>query len=277
MRKLLQFLYKNNHWFLFILLEVASVILIVRSNSYQHSVYLTSANSIFGAASEFSSSITSYFHLKSINEELLDKNIELERKLSLLEDLFREHKLMEEEDLLLKESVLNKYVLYPAHVIKNSIIMPNNFITIDKGAKDGIKPDMGVINGNGVVGIVYKTSTNYSWVMSLLNSKFDLSCKILGSNYSGNIVWDYGDSRYAELKDLPRHATYSLGDTIVTSGYSAIFPEGVMVGTIDDVPDKDDGLSYILRIRLAVDFGKLDGVRIIENRDLIERRALEAQ
>ncbi len=277
MRKLLQFLYKNNHWFLFILLEVASVILIFRFNNYQHSVYLTSANAVFGKAQEVSSSVTSYFHLKSINEELLDRNMELERQLSVLQDELRESISLKNEELLLKTSVLNNYKLYPARVVQNSIINVDNFITLNKGSNDGIRPDMGVVNGNGVVGIVYKTSPNYSWVMSLLNSRFSLSCKILGSNYTGNLVWEFGDATFAYLRDLPRHATFSLGDTLVTSGYSAIFPEGISVGTIDDISDIDDGLSYYLRIKLAVDFGKLDGVRVVENQDLLERRELEAR
>lgn len=277
MRKLLQFLYKNNHWFLFILLEVASVILIFRFNNYQHSVYLTSANAVFGKAQEVSSSVTSYFHLKSINEELLDRNMELERQLSVLQDELRESISLKNEELLLKTSVLNNYKLYPARVVQNSIINVDNFITLNKGSNDGIRPDMGVVNGNGIVGIVYKTSPNYSWVMSLLNSRFSLSCKILGSNYIGNLVWEFGDATFAYLRDLPRHATFSLGDTLVTSGYSAIFPEGISVGTIDDISDIDDGLSYYLRIKLAVDFGKLDGVRVVENQDLLERRELEAR
>ncbi len=276
MRKLLQFLYRNNHWFLFILLEVASVILLFRFNSYQHSVYLTSANSVFGKSQELSSSFTSYFHLKAINEELLDRNMDLEKRIAVLENVLRENKSIELEDRLLQNSVLQQYKLYSAHVVQNSIVNVDNFITINKGSKDGILPDMGVVNGNGAVGVVYKTSDHYSLVMSLLNinGKFQLSCKILGSNYHGYFVWKYGDPKYAYLRDLPLHATYTLGDTVVTNGFSGLFPEGVMVGTIDDVRDELTGLS---KIKLAVDFGKLDGVRVIENYDLEERRELEVR
>ena len=181
MRKLLQFLYRNNHWFLFILLEVASVILLFRFNSYQHSVYLTSANSVFGKSQELSSSFTSYFHLKAINEELLDRNMDLEKRIAVLENVLRENKSIELEDRLLQNSVLQQYKLYSAHVVQNSIVNVDNFITINKGSKDGILPDMGVVNGNGAVGVVYKTSDHYSLVMSLLNinGKFQLSCNSL--------------------------------------------------------------------------------------------------
>lgn len=275
MRKLLQFLYQNNHWFLFIILEVTSFILIFKNNNYQHSVYLTSANSVVSKMYEWKSTVTSYFLLKSINEDLLDRNMALEQKVSVLEGILREEYSLEEEDRLLANSLLSKYKLYSAHVVQNSLNRGNNFITINKGSRDGIRPEMGVVNGNGVVGIVYKTSPHYSWVMSLLNTKTNISCKISGSNYFGNLVWEYGDVGYAYLHDLPGHATFSLGDTIVTSGYSAIFPEGVLVGTVDDMRDVDNGASFLLKIKLSVDFGKLDGVRIIENADLNERKDLE--
>lgn len=275
MRKLLQFLVRYNYWFLFILLEVASFILIFRFNNYQHSVYLTSANAVSGKLHTMSSTLTTFFHLKDINEDLLDRNMELEKRLAVFEASLASEKSLLKEDRLLRNSILNKYKLYPAHVVQNSLNRADNFITIDKGSLDGIKPEMGVVNGKGVVGIVYKTSPHYSWVMSLLNSKSNISCKISRSNYFGNLVWEYGSSNYAYLRDLPRHATFSLGDSIVTSGFSSIFPEGVLLGTIDDMSDIDDGLSFYLKIKLAVDFGSLDGVRVIENSDLKERRELE--
>ena len=121
---------------------------------------------------------------------------------------------------------------------------------------------MGVVDANGVVGIVYKTSPHYSTVIPLLNSKSSISCKIVGSEYFGYLKWEYGDSRYAYLKDLPRHAEFNLGDTVVTSGYSTVFPAGIMVGTVDDMSDSHDGLSYLLKIKLATDFGKVSNVRL---------------
>lgn len=275
MRKLLQFLYQNNHWFLFIFLEVTSFILIFKNNNYQHSIYLTSANSVVSKMNEWKSTVTSYFLLKSINDDLLDRNMQLEQKVGVLEAILREEYSIAEDSRLFANSSLSNYKLYPAHVVQNSLNRANNFITINKGSNDGIRPEMGVVDGNGVVGVVYKTSPHYSWVMSVLNTKSNTSCKIAGTNYFGNLVWEYGDVSYAYLKDLPRHATFSLGDTIVTSGYSAIFPEGVLVGTIDDMSDLDDGFSFYLKIKLSVDFGKLDGVRVIENSDLVERKELE--
>ena len=132
-----------------------------------------------------------------------------------------------------------------------------------RGSKDGIRPEMGVVDGNGVVGIVYETSSHYSRVISVLNSKSSISCKIVGSEYFGYLKWEYGDARYAYLKDLPRHAEFNLGDTVVTSGYSTVFPEGIMIGTVDDMADSNDGLSYLLKVKLATDFGKVSEVRVI--------------
>ena len=136
---------------------------------------------------------------------------------------------------------------------------------------------MGVVDANGVVGIVYKTSPHYSLVIPLLNSKSSISCKIVGSDYFGYLKWEGGNSRFAYLKDLPRHAEFNLGDTVVTSGYSTVFPEGVMVGTVDDMTDSLDGLSYLLKIKLATDFGKVSNVRVISRNGQDEQKALESR
>ena len=148
---------------------------------------------------------------------------------------------------------------------------------MDRGSADSIRPEMGVVDANGVVGIVYKTSPRYSLVIPLLNSKSSISCKIVGSDYFGYLKWEGGDSRFAYLKDLPRHAEFNLGDTVVTSGYSTVFPEGVMVGTVDDMSDSHDGLSYLLKIKLATDFGKVSNVRVISRSGQEEQNILEKE
>jgi len=222
MRNLINFLLKYNYWFLFIVLEVASFVLLFRFNNYQQSTFFTSANVVVGAVYEVSGGISSYFHLKSVNADLLD-----------------------------------------------------NYITLDQGSSAGIRPEMGVVDGNGIVGIVYETSSSYSLVISVLNSKSNISCKIVGSDYFGYLKWEHGDSRYAYLKDLPRHAEFNLGDTVVTSGFSTVFPEGIMVGTVDDMSDSHDGLSYLLKIKLATDFGKVSDVRVIARNGQQEQKELE--
>ena len=275
MRNLLNFLLKYNYWFLFILLEVICFVLLFRFNNYQQSVYFTSANVVTGKVYEVSGSVSSYFHLKSVNEDLLDRNMLLEQQIANLENALRERQV----DSVIVNSIRNldnkDYQIFKAHVIRNSLNQADNYITLDKGSSSGIRPEMVVVDGNGVVGIVYKTSPNYSLVISVLNSKSSISCKIVGSEYFGYLKWEHGDSRYAYLKDLPRHAEFNLGDTVVTSGYSTVFPAGVMVGTVDDMSDSNDGLSYLLKIKLATDFGKLGDVRVIARTGQMEQQELE--
>ena len=277
MRNLLNFLIKYNYWFLFLLLEVASFILLFRFNHYQQSVYFTSANGVAGKVYEISGGITSYFHLKTANEDLLDRNMWLEQRLSFLENVLKEKGLDSARLYSMERLAPTEYQIFKANVIKNSLNKADNYITLDRGTTEGIRPEMGVVDANGVVGIVYKTSPHYSLVIPLLNSKSSISCKIVGSDYFGYLKWEGGNSRFAYLKDLPRHAEFNLGDTEVTSGYSTVFPEGVMVGTVDDMSDSHDGLSYLLKIKLATDFGKVSNVRVISRNGQDEQKALESR
>lgn len=275
MRNLLNFLIKYNYWFLFIILEMVSLFLLYRFNNYQQGVFFTSSNLVVGKIYEASSSVTGYFHLRTANDDLLERNMLLEQRVSVLEDMLKEYM----PDSLMFADRVNElkpdYTFHKAHVINNSVSRADNYITIDKGAADGIRPEMGVVDGRGVVGIVYLTSSSYSVVISLLNSKSNISCKIKSSDYFGYLRWEEADSRYAYLKDLPRHAHFSLGDTVITSGYSTVFPEGVMVGTVDDMSDSTDGLSYNLKIKLAADFGKLSGVHVLARTGQQEQLELE--
>ena len=277
MRNLLNFLIKYNYWFLFLLLEVTSFVLLFRFNHYQQSVYFTSANGIVGKVYEISGGISSYFHLKSVNEDLLDRNIWLEQRVAFLEKTLQEKGLDSTRLYSLERLSPEKYAIFKANVVKNSLTRADNYMTLDRGTLDSIRPEMGVVDANGVVGIVYKTSPHYSLVLPLLNSKSSISCKIVGSDYFGYLKWEGGDSRFAYLKDLPRHAEFNLGDTVVTSGYSTVFPEGVLVGTVDDMSDSHDGLSYLLKIKLATDFGKVSNVRVISRSGQEEQKALEAR
>ena len=275
MRNLINFLLKYNYWFLFVILEVASFVLLFRFNNYQQSAYFTSANTVVGAVYEVSGGISSYFHLKSVNEDLLDRNMLLEEQINNLEKALKERQLDSIAVISIRKMPQKDYLLFKARVIKNSLNLADNYITLDKGSSSGIHSEMGVVDGNGIVGIVYETSPSYSVVISVLNSKSNISCKIVGSDYFGYLKWEHGDSRYAYLKDLPRHAEFNLGDTVVTSGFSTVFPEGIMVGTVDDMSDSHDGLSYLLKIKLATDFGKLSDVRVIARNGQQEQKELE--
>lgn len=275
MRNLLNFFLKYNYWFLFILLEVISFALLFRFNNYQGSAFFTSSNQVAGMVYEAANNVTGYFHLKSINDDLVQKNVELELQMEHLRSALIELTTDSTGLEKMKSDALKGYDIYRADVINNSLTHVDNYITIDKGENDGIRPEMGVINGNGVVGIVYQTSANYSVVIPILNSKSSISCKIKRSDYFGFLKWDGGSSEYATVKDMPRHSLFSLGDTIVTSGHSAVFPGGIPIGTVEDMSDSHDGLSYLLKVKLFTDFGRLNDVRVIAQKGQEEQIELE--
>lgn len=275
MQNLLRFLLKYNHWLLFFLLEVISFILLFRFNSYQGSVFFTSANALSGGICEKVSEVTSYFGLRSVNKALVARNTELELLVEKMRKELAHYTADTTAMTRLKEDVLVDYQCYPADVVNNSITRLNNYITINKGEKDGIRPEMGVIDGNGVVGIVYQTSSHYSLVLSVLNAKSSISCKIQRTEYFGSLKWEGGSSQYALVKDMPRHSEFSLGDTIVTSGHSVVFPEGIPVGVVDDMKDSHDGLTYLLRVKLFTNFARLNSVQVIASSGREELDKLE--
>ena len=277
MRNLLNFFLKYNYWFLFILLEVISFTLLFRFNNYQGSAFFTSSNQLAGMVYETANKVTGYFHLKTINDDLVQKNVELELQMEQLRSTLMKLTADSAGIERMKSDALKNYEIYRANVINNSLTRVDNYITLDKGERDGIRPEMGVIDGNGIVGIVYQTSANYSVVIPVLNSKSSISCKIKRSDYFGFLKWDGGSSQYATIKDMPRHSLFSLGDTIVTSGHSAVFPGGIPVGTVEDMTDSHDGLFYLIKVKLFTDFARLNDVRVIARKELEEQLELEQQ
>ena len=275
MRNLLDFLYKYHHWLVFILLEVVSVVLLFQYNSYQGSVWFSSASAVAGKVYELESKMTAYLSMAKENEELTMRNLYQERQLDQLRRLYAEAT-KDTTDAELKElEFLSQYKLIPAKVVENSIHKLENLITIDKGRKDGVEPDMGVACGNGVVGVVYLVSENYSVVISALNAASSRnSCAIRGREYFGYLHWYGGDPSVAYVEDVPRHAKFKLGEWMVTSGFSSIFPSGVQVGKIEQVYNSSDGLSYKLKVRLSTDFGNVRDVVVISDKSIAERAAL---
>lgn len=270
MRNLIEFLSRYNHWFLFVLLEVASLVLLFRFNNYHGSVWFTSANAVSGKVLEAHSEMESYMNLAEVNEALTQRNVYLEHRLAQLEERLAVK--MSTDPLagkLQNDSV--HYRLIPAKIVNNSIDKTENFITLDKGSADGVKKDMGVVSGTGVVGIVYLVSKHYSVVISVLNAKSNISCAIADRGYFGYLHWTGGASDIAYVDDIPRHAHFKRGDNIVTSGYSSVFPAGIAVGKISKVYNSPDGLSYRLQVKLSTDFSTLRDVCVIDDNDMLER------
>ena len=271
MRNLLDFLVKYSYWFLFFVLEAVSFVLLFQFNSYQGSVWFSSANAVAGKLYETTSAVESYFQLSKINTELTQRNLYLEQRLCKLEkeksDSVADSTM--ENSLLLKS--LQPYRLIPAQVVNMKWGRKDNLLTIDKGEADGIKKDMGVVCGTGIVGIVYLTSAHYSIVIPVLNSQSNISCVIQGRGYFGYLHWTGGDISEAYVDDVPRHAHFKLYENVVTSGYSSVFPAGIMVGKILHVYNSADQMSYRLRVKLSTDFGRLRDVCVVANTALSEQ------
>ena len=274
MRNLLDFLYKYHHWLVFVLLEVVSVVLLFQYNSYQGSVWFSSANAMAGKAYEIESKMTSYLTMAEVNKELTMRNIYQERQLDQLRRLYAEAT-KDTTDTQRKElEFLSHYQLISAKVVENSIHKAENLITIDKGRKDGVEPDMGVACGNGIVGVVYMAGQHYSIVLPVLHSQSNISVAIDKRGYFGYLHWYGGDPSVAYVEDVPRHAKFKLGEWMETSGFSSIFPSGVLVGKIEQAYNSSDGLSYKLKVRLSTDFGNLRDVVVLSDKSIAERAAL---
>ena len=271
MHNLIAFLAKYNHWFVFVLLEVVSFVLLFQYNSYQGSVWFSSANAVSGKMLEWSSGIESFFSLAKVNEELTYRNAYLEHQVASLSNELE--KSVGDSSFLYREQLrlLTEYKLIPAKVVSNELNKRNNLMTINRGSADGVRCDMGVVSGNGVVGIVYLVSKHYSVVIPILNSSSNISCTIQNRNYFGYLCWEGGSSAYAYLDDVPRHAQFKIYDNVVTSGYSSVFPQGILVGKIIRKYNSADGLSYRLLVKLSTDFGRLRDVCVIDDALMKER------
>ena len=271
MRNLLAFIAKYNHWFLFVILEVICAVLLFRYNSYQGSVFFSSANVAAGKVYEFDAQAKSFFSLTKVNEQLTQRNLYLEEQVKELTERMVE---ITNDTNYTKRSqleMLSSYKLIPAKVITNSINQRDNLITLDKGSDDGVRVDMGVACGNGVVGIVYMVSKKYCVVIPVLNSHSNISVTVDKRGYFGYLHWLGRRPDKAYVNDIPLHAKVLPGDQIVTSGYSSIFPPGMQVGKVLYVFKSLDGLSLQLQVRLSTDFSTLRDVCIIDDAKMKER------
>ena len=277
MRKLLDFLSKYNYWLVFILLEAISLCALFRFNGYQGSVWFTSANTVSGKVMEWQSNILAYLALGDNNRALTERNVVLEHRIAELEHQLKkldtEHSYTEQRT----DSLLRSYQLLPATVVNNSVLLQDNYITINRGEADGVRPEMGVVCGTGVVGIIYLTAPHYSIVIPVLNSKSNISCRLRKSGYFGYLNWDGENPLYAWMNDIPRYAKINTGDVIETSGFSSVFPEGLFIGKVNQVRNSKDGLSYRIKVHLGTDFARLRDVSVIISPDQNELDSLSVQ
>lgn len=275
MRSILNFLIKHNHWFLFILLEGISFVLIFSFNNFHKAAFFTSANSVAGNIYSVVSDIEGYFDLKGENRTLVSHNKELLNEIEALKCRLAEY----EDSTALADNAYARqysdgYSFHTAKVVNNSINKVNNFITIDKGTAQNISEQMGVFNDKGVIGVTYLSSDNFTVVMPLLNSKSIISCKVKDNTFC-TLKWGGKERGYSYLIDLPRYEIFEKGDTVVTSGFSSIFPAGIPVGKIDKLEDSQDGQSYRARVELFVDFANIGNVYVVGNTNREEQELLE--
>lgn len=270
MQQIFNFIFKNSTRLLFLLLLITSLTLTIQSHSYHRSTVVNSANVASGTVYEEMNKVRSYFNLRSQNNKLARENAALRKMLFNKKD---------STSTLEKDSLkgYDKIEVIQSRVINNSYNVPENYLTINSGALQGIKPDMGVINSQGIVGIVEKVSSNYATVFSVLNVKSKINAKVKKSNHFGSLIWDAKNAGYAQLIEIPRLASVRKGDTIVTGGSSRIFPENIPVGIIDKVYTDTETNYYTLNIRLFSDMTNLDHVYIILNKDNAEIKKLEKE
>lgn len=265
MKDLIDFLRHYSKWLVFAVYIVVSCLLLSGSDPYRRHLWLTSASAVAGSVYDMGNSVTSYFDLRATNEDLNRRNAELESRVMSLKEQLQDLQLKTFTDTMPSPDSVPHFDFIVANVINNSTHHPYNYLTINKGTADGVRPEQGVIDHSGVVGTVSVAGEHYSRVISLLNPNFRLSCKIKDSEHFGSLVWDGLDPTTALLEELPRHTVFKTGDTIVTSGYSAVFPAGLPVGVIVDDADNHKENFFTLKIKLFADFSRLSNVQVVIN------------
>jgi len=272
MQNLLAFLLKYRFFFIFLILEIIAFIMIINHTMYQRYVLINSAGRLTGTIYAWNKSVAEYFSLKKTNRMLAEENSRLHETIQLL---LNQHNMLIPEPKWPETSQQFTYV--SARVIDNSTNKRNNYLMIDKGRLHGIKRDMAVISPEGVVGIVVNVSDNFAWVMSVLNMNTRISGRLKKTNYHGSMSWEGGDYRTGIFSDVPSHAQIETGDTIVTSGYSLIFPRDIMIGTVKEHFIGKGDHFYTVKFYFSVDYNRLSYVYVVRNLMRLEQLSIMPQ
>jgi len=272
MRNLLLFFARFYSFFLFLFFEIIAINFIVNKNHYQRSVFTQTLVSINGKISKWQNGVNQYFGLVKKNFQVAEYNARLQEELFNLRCVRAETR-----DTIRDTTIFQTYSFQPAKVVNNTIYQKHNFITIDKGANQGVKPEMGIIGPQGVVGVVIQTSPNFSRVISLLNKNFQVSARLKTKNYIGSLSWNGNNPLYAQLSEIARHVPVAIGDTIVTTGFSTLFPEGIMLGFVNKKESQEGANFYNIEVKLSTDFSKIDQIYIVDYLLKEEKQALEKE
>lgn len=265
MVNIIDFFIRHKNTLLFVFLMLISLILTSQAHSYQKSKIISSTNFVTGGIYTFSNNIDSYFGLKDANQRLIDENKELRQQ------LLNKSK-GSTAPLFLPDSTgyMADFVVHKANVISNHYNQLDNYILIDKGLRDGLSEDQGVVTSKGIVGIIEKSSRNYSRIISILNGNLAINAQLKRSNHFGTLTWPGGDPNLVKLMDIPRLAKVEIGDTIITNGRSLIFPKGIAIGKVEDYKLDDDEDYFVLDVRLFNDMTNIGNVYIIQNNSKAE-------
>lgn len=259
MQQILSFLLRNQNTLLFLILFSIGFGFTVESHSYHKSKWISSTNFLSGSIFGVGNSVGSYFDLKETNDVLVEENLRLR------DELERYRNTTSQNTTIDSTSFTSPYRFYDAKVISNNYSKKNNYLLINRGSKDSIKPDMGVISSKGLIGIVEESTTNYSRIISILNSNLEINVGLKKSNHFGTLNWNGESPYFIQLTDVGRLAPIKVGDTIITSGNSNIFPKGILVGTIKTFNIDQSKSYYTIDIELFNDMTNLGPVYIIEN------------
>lgn len=260
MENLIEFLKKYDYMIVFLLLEVLAIVLVSQNSFYQSSRIVHAGNAISGRFHAFGTHVTGYVELHNKNKLLAQENAMLRAKLA---ESYISYNTKEftRDDTTYKQ----QYSYTEATVVKSTWNQQNNYIMINKGSLQGIREDQAVLSPQGMVGVVLSTTKNFATIMPIIHSNSRNSVKIKRININGSLVWNGGNYRYANVIDIPNTTKIYKNDTIVTSGMSNDFPEGVLVGFVEGLyPSKGDGF-YNVKVRLATEFTKLDYVYVVKN------------
>lgn len=271
MQRLFSFIYEYRAFFTFLLLELLCVWMVIENNQYQSTKYFNTSNSVAASIISTSQNIREYFSLRDINQRLAEENAELRKKVDQRNQMLYQLDLRPIKDA----AIINRFDFIAAKVINNTTNNYKNFITIDKGKRHGLQPGMAAISEAGVVGKVKSVSDHYAVLISLLNIDNQVSSKIKRTGHFGTVQWDGVDPRVIDLKFIPRHVELKVGDTVVTSGYNAVFPEGVLIGLVQDVKLNEEAQFHTVKVLLSQDFGKLNFVEVVKSNLKREKDSLE--
>ena len=272
MRAILNFAIKNYYYLLFVLLQVICVLLILRNRNFQSTAIFNSANTVSAKTYLAISNTKEYLALKEENQKLANENAALRNMIrSTSYELIR-ISTFTKEDTLYKQ----KYIYLPAKIINNSTNLRSNYLTLNIGTEQSIVHDMAIINSEGIVGVVKDVSKNFSSALSILHKDVKVNCQLKKDGSYGPLSWEKDDDyQTATLSDIPLHAKFKIGDTIVTSALSSIFPEGIMVGKVKSFERKSGDSYFTVKVGLATQYKKLNHVYVIKNVYKIEQDSLQ--